>query len=177
MRSVVDSERVRSFMQALGERSRGPGRVYFTGGVTAVLYGWRTATVDIDLKMEPEPPGAFEAIGSLKDELNVNVELAAPDHFIPVPANWSTRSIFIGRAGQVDFFHYDPLGQAMSKIERSHDRDLADVDEMIARGLVSLLDVEAYLESVETLLVRYPAIDRAAFAQKIEAFLERKRGT
>jgi hypothetical protein len=175
MRALADAEQVRSFMQALGERSRGPGRVYFTGGATAVLYGWRTSTVDIDLKMDPEPAGAFEAIGALKDELNVNVELAAPDQFIPVLTDWSARSIFIGRAGQVDFFHYDLLGQAMSKIERGHDRDLADVDEMVARRLVSLSDMETYFESVEARLVRYPAIDRVAFAQKIAAFLERRR--
>jgi hypothetical protein len=176
MRAIVDAERVRSFIQALGERSRGPGSVYFTGGATAVLYGWRASTVDIDLKMDPEPPGAFEAIGALKDELDVNVELAAPDQFVPVGPNWKSRGIFIGRSGEVDFFHYDPLGQAMAKIERGHGRDLADVDEMILRGLVSLSDIRGYLKSVDAELLRYPAIDRAGFATKIAAFLQRKRG-
>jgi hypothetical protein len=36
--------------------------VYLVGEATAVLHGWRATTVDIDLKMEPEPPGACEAI-------------------------------------------------------------------------------------------------------------------
>jgi hypothetical protein len=44
-----------------------------------VLVGWRGTTIDVDLKMSPEPEGAFEAIAALKDELDINVELAAPD--------------------------------------------------------------------------------------------------
>jgi hypothetical protein len=174
MRALVDAQRVRSFMRALGERSRGPGCVYLTGGATAVLYGWRASTVDIDLKMDPEPAGAFEAIGALKDELDVNVELASPDQFVPVVSNWRSRGVFIERAGEVDFFHFDPLGQAVSKIERGHGRDLADVDAMLSRGLVSLADIGGYLKSVDAELLRYPAIDRAGFATKIAAFLQRK---
>lgn len=71
-------------MVALGKQVRGKGRIYFTGGATAVLYGWRPMTIDIDIKPEPEPAGLFEAIAELKEELEINVELASPDQFIPV---------------------------------------------------------------------------------------------
>ena len=37
--------RIERFMRALGSETRGSGRVYFTGGATAVLYGWRTSTI------------------------------------------------------------------------------------------------------------------------------------
>ena len=53
------------------------------GGCTAVSVGWRTNTIDIDLALDPKPPGAFEAIRILKEELDVNVELASPADFIP----------------------------------------------------------------------------------------------
>jgi hypothetical protein len=175
MRAAANADRVRSFMKALGERSLGSGRVYLTGGATAVLYGWRTTTVDIDLKMDPEPPGAFDAIRAIKDELDVNVELAAPDQFIPVPVGWSNRSVFIGRSGQVDFLHYDLLGQAVSKIERGHARDLLDAGEMLSRRLVALSEIEGYYARVESELSRYPAIDGEAFKQKIRAFVEGAR--
>jgi hypothetical protein len=36
MREVVDADRVRRFMQALGNGADVEGRVYFTGGATAV---------------------------------------------------------------------------------------------------------------------------------------------
>lgn len=53
------------------------------GGATALLAGWRTATVDLDLKLDPEPEGAFAAIAQIKEELGVNVELASPAEFLP----------------------------------------------------------------------------------------------
>lgn len=39
MRELADADRLARFMAALGREARGPGRVYFTGGVTAVLRG------------------------------------------------------------------------------------------------------------------------------------------
>ena len=44
-----------------------------------MLIGWRETTVDADLKLDPEPAGVFEAIARLKDSLDINVELSAPD--------------------------------------------------------------------------------------------------
>src|SRR5262245_7077242 len=76
VRSTADADRIRRFIEELGRRAAGPGRVYLTGGGTAVLFGWRNTTVDVDLKLDPEPPGVFDAILRLKDELDVNVELA-----------------------------------------------------------------------------------------------------
>ncbi len=43
-------------------RARAGGRIYLTGGATAVLYGWREMTININLKPDPEPPGLFEAL-------------------------------------------------------------------------------------------------------------------
>ena len=53
------------------------------GDASAVLIAWRETTVDVDLKLAPEPNGVFAAIADAKAMLNINVELAAPDDFIP----------------------------------------------------------------------------------------------
>ena len=82
MRSETNKDKLERFMVALGNRVKSSGRIYLTGGATAVLYEWRTMTIDIDLKAEPEPRGLFEALALLKDELDINVELASPDDFI-----------------------------------------------------------------------------------------------
>ncbi len=37
MRAPVDPQRLRRFMRELGWRARGPGRIYLTGGATALL--------------------------------------------------------------------------------------------------------------------------------------------
>lgn len=171
MRDLADADKVRAFMRVLGERAQGPGRVYFTGGASAVLIGWRSSTVDLDLKLEPEPAGSFEAIARLKDELGLNVELASPDDFIPALEGWPERSPFIGRHGQVDFHHYDFLAQALSKIERGHAQDLADVHEMLRRGLVARDRLRQAFAEIRARLVRYPAIEPTAFEAKLERVL------
>ncbi|HMF09828.1 MAG TPA: hypothetical protein VKJ00_11870, partial [Thermoanaerobaculia bacterium] len=67
MRRPVDASRLRSFLQALGARAAEETRVYLTGGATAVLEGWRTTTIDVDLKMVPESEAMLRAIPSLKE--------------------------------------------------------------------------------------------------------------
>jgi hypothetical protein len=87
--------------------------------------------------MDPEPPGIFEAIAQLKIKLDLNIELASPDQFLPPLPDWPARSSFIARHGEVEFFHYDFRAQALSKLARGFERDLSDVASMLERGLVS----------------------------------------
>jgi hypothetical protein len=176
MRTELDADRVRALLKALGHAARGPGRIYLTGGTTAVLEGWRASTVDADLKMDPEPPGVFEAIRRIKDELDVNVELAAPDDFIPPLPGWQERSRYIARYGAVDFYHYDDYAQALAKVERGHDRDLADVHAMIGRGLVDPAELRRLFAAIESGLLRYPAVDADVFRSKLEELLAEVEG-
>ena len=168
---MLDRDRVRALMSALGRASRGAGRIYLTGGTSAVLEGWRESTVDADLKLDPEPAGVFDAIRRIKDELDVNIELASPDDFIPALPGWRDRSRFIERHGEVDFFHYDFRAQALAKIERGHERDLDDVREMLRRGLVDAVELRAAFAAIEADLPRYPAIDVDVFREKLDALL------
>ena len=149
MRAPSDATKINRFMEGLGRECRGPGNVYLTGGASAVLVGWRDMTVDIDLKLDPEPRGAFEAIARLKDSIDVNVELAAPDQFIPPLPGWRERSAFVALHGQVSFYHYDFHAQALSKIERDHRQDAGDVLAMLARGLVSPEALSELFEAIE----------------------------
>lgn len=111
----------------LGRRVCGPGQIYLTGGATALLHGWRQSTMDVDFKADPELAGLFEALAVLKDELDINLELASPDQFLPELSGWRERSPFIAHHGHLDYHHYDLYSQALAKIERGHARDLADV--------------------------------------------------
>src|SRR5687768_7058844 len=97
MRPNVDALNLRTFMRELAVLSRAEGRVYLTGGSTAVLLGWRPSTVDVDLKIIPDSGAVFTAIRDLKERLNINVELAAPSDFIPELPGWQERSRFIVR--------------------------------------------------------------------------------
>jgi hypothetical protein len=37
----------------------------------------------VDIRLDPEPPGIFQAIAKMKKELNINIELASPQDFLP----------------------------------------------------------------------------------------------
>lgn len=172
MYAETDKAKLERFMTALGERVRGPGRIYLTGGATALLHGWRPTTVDVDLKADPEPPGLFEALAQLKDELDLNVELASPDDFIPALPGWPERSLFIARHGLVEFFHYDPYGQALSKLQRGHDRDLLDVRSLVRSGLVRKDRLAELFALIEPQLIRYPALDPASFRAAVTRYCD-----
>jgi len=171
MRSEANADKVRRFMEALGRAARGGGRVYFTGGATAVLMGWRETTVDVDVRFDPEPQGVFEALPRLKDELDLNVELASPADFLPALAEWRERSRFIGAQGGVEFFHYDFRAQALAKIERGHARDLFDVRQMLARGLTGAQELRKAFQEIRSGLARFPAVDAEEFEARLEEFL------
>jgi len=90
-------------MEALGQEAGGSGCIYFTGGASALLMGWRSSTIDVDMRLDPEPSGIFQAIAKLKQELNINVELASPQDFLPPLPGWRERSVFISKQGQIYF--------------------------------------------------------------------------
>jgi len=172
MRPPVDDQRIRALARELGRIARSPVRIYLTGGSTAVLEGWREATIDVDLRFEPEVDELLRALPALKERLGVSIELASPPDFIPELPGWRERSPLVLREGRVDVHHFDLYSQALSKIERGFEQDLADVQTMIARGYVVPSRLRALYEDIDPEMYRYPAIDAAAFRKKLEAALE-----
>lgn len=170
MRLDADKAKLAAFMEALGKRVGGAGTVYLTGGATALLFGWREKTIDIDIKAEPEPPGFFEAIAELKDTLDTNVELASPDLFIPEVPGWRDRSQLIQRSGQVDFRHFDFYSQVLAKLERGHERDMNDVFEFKKQRLVDPKKLLELFTQIRPQLKKFPAIDELSFAKTVADF-------
>lgn len=164
-------------MRALGRGITEPCRVYFTGGTTAVLLGWRGSTIDIDLKLIPDSNELLRALPRLKEELEINVEIASPDDFIPALPGWQERSAFIRQEGALTFLHYDFYAQALAKIERGYERDLADVREMFASELIKPQRLRELFDAIEPLLYRYPAISPTAFRQALEQALADMRAS
>lgn len=168
MRDLADEAQIEQFMWALGRAAKSEGRVYLTGGATAVLHGWRASTIDVDIKVVPDSDELLREIPKLKERLNLNVELAAPSDFIPVPGGWEERSPLIRREGKISFHHFDPVAQALAKAERGHEQDLLDVKELIASGLVDPADAREQFESIQSELYRFPAIDPDSFRRSVE---------
>lgn len=171
MREIADAARIRAFLKALGEAADRPCRVYITGGATAVLYGWRGTTKDVDIKMVPELDSLFLAIPRLKEELHINVELASPDQFIPPAPGWEERSPLVAREGRVEFRHFDLYSQALAKLERGHRQDLEDVRAMLEGNLIAPARLRVAFEEIGPLLFRYPSIDLSSFRRAVEEAL------
>lgn len=169
MRQLADRDRIEAFLAALAREATGATDIFLVGGTSAVLIGWRPTTMDLDLVMRPESDALLRAIPALKERLQLNVELASPDQFIPVPPGWEERSPLITRIGQVTFRHYDFTAQALAKIERGHARDLADVEAMRNRGLITPAEVRRQFALIEPLLYRFPAIDPPSFRRAVDA--------
>lgn len=168
MRELADSSRIERFMRELGRAVQVDGHVYLTGGATAVLHGWRDTTVDVDIKLIPDHDEILREIPRLKERLNLNVELAAPSDFIPLPAGWEDRSPLIHQEGKLSFHHFDPVAQALSKAERGHEQDIRDIKEMIATGLVNPAEALIQFEAIEPELYRFPAIDPVTFRKAVK---------
>lgn len=155
-------------MKELGKRAHKNGRVYLTGGATAVLLDWRETTIDIDMKPVPDSDDIFQGIAEIKNKIGVNVELASPGEFIPPLPGWEERSLFIDQQGTIQYYHYDFYSQALAKIERGHSQDQKDIHEMLSRGLVDRGILLQLFEAIRTQLIRYPAINPESFELKVK---------
>lgn len=172
MRANVDTQKLERLMQVLGREAQGSGCIYFTGGASALLIGWRNSTVDVDLRLDPEPSGIFQAIAKLKQELNINIELASPQDFLPPIPGWRDRSVFIVKQGQILFYHYDFTAQALSKLSRGFDRDIKDIEAMYKRKLFSLSELRDCFEAITPELIRFPSLNPDVLRSRVENFIE-----
>jgi hypothetical protein len=171
MRQPVTTARVEEFMKALGSGAKSPARVFLVGGATAVLLGWRDSTIDIDLKVIPERADLLRQLSALKERLEINIELASPDDFIPELPGWEDRSQFVRQEGKLTFLHYDFYAQALAKIERGHETDLRDIEQMIKSDLVDPGRLLELFSKIENDIGKYPALDAPSFRRAVESFV------
>jgi hypothetical protein len=177
LRGPLTRERLRALMRELARNAPRdhPARVYLLGGGTAVWAGWRPSTVDVDLHGEPER--LFRDIQQVKERLNVNVEFARPEDFVPPLAASEGRHVFIERIGAVAFFHHDPYAQAFSKIVRGFDRDLADAESFVSSGMVDADRLKTLVHGIsEEAWAKYPALSREAVLEAVDGFIASVRG-
>ena len=67
----------------------------------------------------------------------------------------------------MDYHHYDFYGQVLTKIERGHTQDVADVGAMGRRGLIRASRLLEFFEAIEPALIRYPALEPASFRDRV----------
>lgn len=168
----TDLRSLKALLRLLGEQAQG-GRVYLSGGASAVWAGWRHRTVGVDLKLDREPRGVFEAIRRAKEALDLNVGLAAPDDIIPPLPGWRGRSPLIARQGTIEFLHYDFCAQALARIVRDHERDRSDVEAMHRGQWIEPEMLMRRFEAIEGDLLRHPSIRPAQVRARVGSTIAR----
>ena len=130
LRRAVDRPLIERFLRSVGEQYRRRGRLLLVGGTSLVYEGLRQQTLDVDLVLEvadADHGDLIQVLRAVKEALDINVEEASPGDFIPLPAGYASRHIFIGTFGQVDVFHFDLYSTSLSKVERGRRQNLRDV--------------------------------------------------
>lgn len=176
MRPPVDRQRIEQFLKRLDAEAHAPARVYLVGGTALVHMGLRARTLDVYLALESDAEGQIlVAIRRLTHDLQINVELASPGDFIPLPAGWHDRAQWVGRYGQLDVFYFDPISLALSKIARANERDVDDVVALIRRGTIDVDELRAAYEQIRLQLGagRYFNIDPDEYAAHFTHILSR----
>lgn len=67
MRQPLDPDRLRRVLEAFGRACRGPGTLDLTGGATALLAGWRAATIDVDVELDRALVDCASLRGALRE--------------------------------------------------------------------------------------------------------------
>jgi hypothetical protein len=172
MREELTRERLLLLMKELARTAprRGPFRVYIVGGGTAVFLGWRRSSIDVDLFCDQQV--VFRDIQAIKERLNMNVEFARPEDFVPPLKGSEDRHVFIDKAGSVAFYHYDPYAQLLSKVVRGFRRDLDDAREFVRSGMVDAGRFRNLVAAIpDTAYAKYPNLSRDGVEDAVEAFL------
>jgi hypothetical protein len=173
MRPNVTRADIEQFLNDLGVMAHTSGRIYLAGGAALVhsqVRGLGASTEDIDLKLDVADEQAVEdAIRQLKIKSSINVELASPADFIPLPPNWESMSTYVGRYGGLDVFYFDWVTLALAKILRGSSRDLHDVALLQQNGLIQRNDLETAFQAILPQLGhgRFFNVDSALFSQKM----------
>lgn len=174
MRRELTREALHELMRELARSAPkgGPFRIYVVGGATAVFFGWRRSTIDADLYADRDE--VFHDIQGIKERLQLNIEFARLEHFVPPLAGTADRHVFIDRIGAIDFYHYDPHAQLLSKVVRGFRQDLLDAEQFVVSGMVDPGEFRNRVMDIpESAYAAYPSLSCSAVRDAIEQFLAR----
>ncbi len=177
MRQRTDQARLTRFLNALGGRMRRPVRLYLVGGSVLIDLGFRESTLDIDYVADADDPAVLaeleQAVRALKDELDVNVELASPADFLPIPPSVLGRSRFVGQYGQLSVYYYHLPSLVIAKAARGLEQDMADAEWLISSGEVAWSDIEATWHEVIASPTGWMRHEPAAVEQRLDLLRQR----
>lgn len=117
----------------------------------------------------------FRHIQEIKECLNINIEFARPEDFVPPLKGTADRHVLIDTVGAITFYHYDPYAQLLSKVVRGFQRDLDDAREFMDSGMVDPQAFRSLVGSIpDSAYAKYPSLSKAGVEKTVETFLMEK---
>jgi hypothetical protein len=172
MRTDATVKRVRDLLRGLGRAAEPGCELYLAGGASAVLCGWRDSTRDVDIRLEGPDEAVLRAPVDLKEKLDTNVELSSPLDFPPAPPGWRERRVFVGTFGALNVDHIPFALQALAKLNRRFDQDIADVQAMLAFGLTTREDIRTMHAAIVDELFRAPSVSPTRLGAAVDALCD-----
>lgn len=139
----MESDQIRAFLNALGNRYPHSAQLYLLGGSALCLLGSPRPTLDIDyIGDDLKKDDLQKAMEEIAREMDLDVEAVPIERFMPVLAGGRKRSLYFGKFGKIEVYIFDPYSIALSKIDRGFDTDLDDIIFLIKRRLVDIEELE-----------------------------------
>lgn len=135
----LNIQRLREFLDIVGDRAGASAVLILLGGSGLSLLGNRRPTLDLDFDGEEFDGGEFRALlEQVAAELHIELEAVPLHRFIPLPPGADNRHVPIGTFGNLRAFVFDPYSIALSKLDRGFDSDIEDVVFLLRQGFVTL---------------------------------------
>jgi hypothetical protein len=111
-------------------------------------------------------------VQNIKERLNLNIEFARPENFVPPLEGSEGRHVLIETVDHVTFYHDDPYAQLLSKVVRGFARDLADAKAFVTRGMVDPDRFKALVQGIpDSMYAKHPRLSPPAVRAAVDDFL------
>lgn len=177
MRKQIDKQLLRAFLTRLDESLDRPGVVFLLGGSSLVWRDIKKYSMDIDLALagdEPDPIVLLDAIDRAQDFIETTVDIIRMGETMPLPDDFGSRAEKVEDLNLrfLTVRHFDPYSIALTKLNRSEQRDFSDVGAMVGSGLIDCAELRHHAESVAKRFPRGTSRpDKDDFRRKVDGFI------
>lgn len=152
----IDQRGIEQALRLLAQYVRHPARLFLFGGTALIHMGLRAGvTKDLDLWCSDNQSEVGAAVQQLRRQ-QISVDFVDFELFLPLAPGWDARSIFVGAYGMIQVYYLDPYTIALTKINRSSARDIADLRLLAQDGRIHQADLMAYYAAIAPALGKGP---------------------
>ncbi len=145
-----------NILNLFGEKVPPGSHLTLLGGGALILLGNDRETVDIDfIGDDINPNELHRQIIQISKENKILFDIVPLEHFIPLPAGSTERTIPIDQFGNLSVSVADPYSIALSKVDRGFVNDYDDILFLITNGHIKLNQLEKIVQDAVSKAGKY----------------------